>query len=81
VHADDDFHLSYSTMWYHSTYIHPGEMSITIGSEYDWQHLYNHFSRYFEYMLYCNLFNIRKCFDTNNWQIFSLLPYYVNAVI
>ena len=21
--------------WYHSTYIHPGEISITIGSEYD----------------------------------------------
>lgn len=24
-----------TNMWYHSTYIHPGEVSITIGSEYD----------------------------------------------
>jgi len=24
-----------TNQWYHSTYIHPGEMSITIGSEYD----------------------------------------------
>ena len=25
-----------TNQWYHATYIHPGEVSITIGSEYDW---------------------------------------------
>ena len=25
-----------TNQWYHATYIHPGEISITIGSEYDW---------------------------------------------
>ncbi|KAF6041423.1 hypothetical protein EB796_000270 [Bugula neritina] len=30
-----DIILVDTNMWYHSTYIHPGEMSITIGSEYD----------------------------------------------
>lgn len=34
VHKGDIFVID-TNVWYHSTFIHPGEISITIGSEYD----------------------------------------------